>query len=489
MQINNRAILTAESLSKVAPTIEVPRYQRNPESIGIVHLGPGAFHRAHQAVYVDELLSQGNDGWGICGVSLRHADTRDTLARQDYLYALTILDHETQFKIIGSIFDVLVARDQQADILNRLADERTRIVSMTITEKGYCLTPDGDLNVDHPDIMNDLLNPQQPVSAVGYLVEGLRRRRKLGLPAFTPLSCDNLTGNGNRLSKSLLQFANEVDQDLAKWIADTVSFPNTMVDSITPATDDKLRRRVSDVISVDDAWPIQREAFTQWIVEDRFVNGRPPWEAVGVTIASDVEPYEKAKLRLLNGAHSSLAYIGLLRGHNTVFKAMADRALKGFIRNLMCGEIAASLGDVPLDIDEYIVSILERFENPEMEHLLSQIAWDGSQKLPFRIMETVRDNIEAGLPVADLAVGVAAWMHFIRKRTEDYAVIVDPIEDALRQVASHCTGDAQSDLNHFASLSDIFSADLVRRSQFRIALSDAYEAIETGKLHELLVDV
>ena len=476
--------LSQESLGQLEPDVKTPSYDRSAVGVGIMHLGPSAFHRGHQAAYLDKLLAQNLRGWGICGVSIRSSKIRDLLVPQNFLYTLAIRDVEPSCRIIGSIFEMLSANSQQCEILDKFENPSLHIVSMTITEKGYCLTPAGDLDVANPSIQHDLENRQMPVSAIGYLVEGLARRQKCGLAPFTALSCDNLVGNGERLAKAVLQFAHEVDPPLAKWIDGNASFPNTMVDSITPATTQELLTSVAGLIGLEDAAPIQREAFTQWVIEDDFCDGRPPLEDVGVTFTNDVAPFEQAKLRILNGLHSTMAYVGFLRGHETVAESMADAMIKDFLQHLAMSEILPSLELA--DLGDYVDSILRRFENPAIEYQLLQIAGDSSQKIIFRLMGTVRDNLEAGRSVNNLAVGIAAWLHYARRQTAADKSLNDPQEVKIEECAKACSGNARSDVMQFAGLSETLAPDLMSSEQFVAPLVNAYKLIERGHLAELL---
>ncbi|MEO6104798.1 MAG: mannitol dehydrogenase family protein, partial [Pseudoxanthomonas sp.] len=278
-----RKRLNAATLTALPGAIVRPAYDLERIRIGIVHLGVGAFHRAHQALYVDDLLADEPD-WAICGVSLHGTSVRDALQAQDGLYTLALLDEPPRLRVIGSIRELLAAREQPALVLERLADPGVRLVTLTITEKGYCLAGD-DLDLAHPEIAHDLASPDAPQSAIGYLVAGLRQRHRLGIAPYTVLSCDNLADNGGRLRRAVLQFARRVDGDLAQWIEEQVTFPRSMVDSITPATDDALRERVDLALGVVDAWPVQREPFSQWVIEDSFCNGRPALERAGATMS------------------------------------------------------------------------------------------------------------------------------------------------------------------------------------------------------------
>jgi fructuronate reductase len=466
--------LSANSYPAALPGVAQPGYDRDKVKIGVVHFGPGAFHRAHQAYYFDQLLAA-DPRWGICAVSLKSPGVRDALAPQDGLYTLAQLDQETTFRVVGSILEVLVAPEDPEGVFARLAAPTTKLVSLTVTEKGYCLTGDGKLDEAHPDIVHDLAEPRAPVSAVGYLVEGLRRRFVVGLTPYAVVACDNLADNGWRLKAAVVAFAQHVDPALAAWIEAEGRFPRTMVDSITPATDDALRARVEAAIGLEDAWPIQREAFTQWVVEDVLGPDAPDLASVGVTLTDDVRGFERAKLRLLNGPHSTLAYLGLLKGHETVFEAASDPDLAGFVRAMMVEDIIPTLiAPRGLELEVYADAILARFRNPEIRHLLAQIAWDGSQKLPFRILGALSDALAAGRPVDRLATPLAAWMRFIRRRAAEGVKIVDPLADRLVAIADGCTGDAQADVARFLTLEGVFSRELAGDAVFVAALETAY---------------
>ncbi|WP_206606173.1 mannitol dehydrogenase family protein [Steroidobacter cummioxidans] len=459
--------------------LRIPTYDRNAVSIGIVHFGPGAFHRVHQACYIDDVLHT-DPRWGICEVSLHSTGVRDALVPQDGLYTIAILDEQSSFRVIGSVKEVLVAPESPGTVLERMIAPTTRIVSATITEKGYCLNKEGGLDFSHPDIAHDLQNPEAPKTFVGFLARALRLRHDRGHEPFNVISCDNLADNGHRLRRAVLEFVRSNDPSLAAWVEKEVPFPCTMVDSITPATDDALRARVKDALGIEDLWPVQREFFCQWVIEDKLRGSQPDWAVVGVTVTDDVAGFERAKLRLLNGAHSTLAYTGSLAGYETVSSAMGDTALASFVRRMMLDNIRSGL-DAPqgLDLDRYIEAVLRRFRNPMIRHLLSQIAWDGSQKLPFRILPTITENLAGGRSIARLCVPLAAWFHFIRRMTRDQRQIMDPLASQLGELAKRCTGDAANDVSVFLSLEKVFNADLARNEKFRAALENAYARLSS----------
>lgn len=467
--------LSEATLGRLPQGVRRPRYDRQGMQPGIVHIGPGAFHRVHQAWYAQRWLEH-DPRWGIVAVSLRSAALRDALRDQDWLYTLAVLDARESFEVIGSLRDVMVAEQAPDTAVRTIAGPATRLVTLTVTEKGYCLDGEGRLDLQHPDIAHDLANPSAPRSAVGFVVEGLRRRRERGMPPVPILSCDNLPDNGRLLAAAARDFAAARDPGLAAWIEAEVPFPCSMVDSITPATTAELQRRVTAETGFEDRWPVQRESFVQWVVEEHRALDGPDWERCGVTLTNDVSGYERAKLRLLNGAHSTLAYLGILRGHETVSDAMRDEALRGFVRDLMVEDVLPTLKPVRgLDVMSYVEAVLKRFENPAIRHELAQIAWDGSKKLPVRILGTVRDALAAGASVDRPCTTVAAWLHFVRRRTASGVALVDPLAADLARLAREATtGTSAADVAAFLELREVFPLELVRQERFREALERAY---------------
>jgi fructuronate reductase len=472
--------LSRASLSTIQGKTNRPAYNPRDIAIGVVHFGPGAFHRAHQADFFDHLLAE-DARWGICAVSLKSAGVRDALAPQDGLYTLVELDTEVRFRVIGALKEVLVATDAPNQVMARLVSPDVRLITLTVTEKGYCLDGSGRLDPRNEDIRHDIAAPAAPKSVIGWLAAGLRARREAGLPAISVLSCDNLADNGRKLAAAVGALAMaQGDPDLAAWITQTITFPNSMVDSITPATDDALRARVKDHLGLIDAWPIQRERFAQWVVEDRLVEGAPNLAAVGVTVTADVRPFERAKLRLLNGAHTTLAYLGLAMGCRTVGDAMSDPDLSRFVERMMREDIIPTLPPVPdLDLTAYVEAVLERFRNPAIQHQLSQIAWDGSQKLPFRILETISDRLALGLPPARLAVPIAAWMQFIVGAAKDGRRLVDPMAETLMRLGAE-SGEANAVVDRFLALDSVFPPLLTEHAEFRAAVAAAYASLSEG---------
>ncbi len=452
-----------------------PAYDPAAVTVGIVHFGPGAFHRAHQAAYLDALLAK-DARWGICGVSLHSAGVRDALQPQDGLYTLAVLDAQISYQIIGSMREVLVGPENIEAVLERLARPSVGLVTSTVTEKGYCLDPKWELDFNHPDIVHDLAHPDAPKSFIGYVTAGLKRRKAAGLNPFVLIPCDNLPKNGERLKLAVTAFASHVDDELAAWIASNLQCPCTMVDSITPATDDALRERVKGEIGLEDAWPIQREAFTQWVIENHVHAGGPDWTGAGVTLTDNVPAFERAKLRLLNGPHSTLAYVGLHKGYETVSEAMNDPELAALVRDIMLKDVVPLLeAPVGMDLPGYCEAILKRFRNPAIRHLLSQIAWDGSQKLPIRILSSLSEALARGADVSRLCVPLAAWMRFIRAKAVNGDKLTDPLADDLLAMCRSLNDDAL-DVTTFLGLRSVFPEAIANDPNVIAGIESAYSA-------------
>jgi fructuronate reductase len=437
--------LSNQSLSGLPSTVATPGYERRAVTPGIVHLGVGAFHRAHQAATVDDCLAAGETDWGIVGASLQSASTHDALEPQDGLYTLAVRGSDGErLRVIGSIGTVLVAPRDPKRLLDALTDPGIRIVTLTITEKAYLRDASGRLDVRHPDIVADLADPARPRTAHGFLVEALARRRAAGHAPFTILSCDNLPSNGKTLHGLLVEFAALRGGDLAAHV-ESVSCPSSMVDRIVPATTDADRARVLDALGVEDAWPVMTEPFSQWVIEDDFSAGRPDWERFGVEMVRDVRPFEEMKLRLLNGAHSSIAYLGLLSGLDTVAKSFGDPAIRRFVSALWAEAAATLPKDAGLDTQAYVAALTERFDNTALAHRTAQIANDGSQKLPQRIIGSAVDRLDRGDGAQHLMLAVAAWVRAAELRGSELpdAHFTDPLDAKLCEIAGR--SDSASD--------------------------------------------
>ena len=471
--------LSRKTIDRLPPTVKRPDYDLGPVTVGIVHLGIGAFHRAHQAAYTDALLSE-NPSWGICGVSLRSPETRDALQPQDGLYTLAVQDGEgSDLSVIGSVVELLCAPEDPEAVLRRMADPATRIVSLTITEKGYCHNPaTGTLDEGHPDIVHDLANPARPRSAIGFIVEAISRRVSAGIAPFTLLSCDNLPGNGHVLKRIVTQFAELRDPALAAVIRNVAS-PSTMVDRIVPATTDGDRSAVAAAMGFEDAWPIMTEPFRQWVIEEDFPLGRPAWEKAGALFVQDVSAFEFMKLRLLNGSHSTLAYLGYLAGAETVADAMSLPGMEALVEGLMRHEVSPTLPELPgFDLPAYRAELLQRFRNPALRHRTWQIAMDGSQKLPQRLLGSIRDRLHAEAGYDRLALGVAAWMRYARGLDEAGRPI-DVRDPHAARIAGLAQGIDEPDriVDAFLTMTDVFGTDLPASAPFRAALIKALDGL------------
>ena len=417
--------------------LSTPSYNKSDLTPGIAHFGVGNFHRSHQAMYLDRLFNQGTDmDWGVIGIGVMPNDARmrDALAAQDYRYTLVeVAGNGTKTaRQIGSICGFLHGPDDPEAVLNLLANPDIRIVSLTITEGGYNIDRvTGEFDLASPAIQVDLANPSRPTSVFGYITEALRRRRAASVSPFTVMSCDNLPGNGHVAKQAILTYARKVDSDLAQWIEASVSFPNSMVDRITPVTTDADRAMVKAEFGLEDRWPVICEPFTQWVLEDDFYNGRPALETVGVQVVRDVAPYELMKLRLLNGTHQAMAYIGMLTGHTFVHEAVADARIERFLRNFLA-EARQTLAPVPgIDLDTYIESLFERFANAGIADTLARLAVDASDRIPKFVLPTIRENIAAGRGVTAGAAVIAHWAKYLATAES----VVDPLGPILVPLA------------------------------------------------------
>jgi mannitol 2-dehydrogenase len=414
--------LNAHNLPQLPAHIARPAYALEAVTAGIAHIGVGGFHRAHQAAYTDALMNTGEGlEWGICGIGTRadELSMRDALASQGYLYTLVELDDrpDTEVRVIGSIREMLlVTRDGSEAVVARLADPAIRIVSLTITEGGYCLDDStGQFNAALPQIQHDLQHPRAPISVFGLLCAALAKRCGEGSGPFTVMSCDNLPHNGDVTRKATLAFANLVDAELANWINLNVSFPNAMVDRITPMTSTAHRQALKQQHGVDDAWPVVCEPFVQWVLEDKFVAGRPAWETVGVQFTDDVAPYEEMKIKLLNGSHLALTYLGFLRGYRFVHETMADPLFVEYIRRYMDDDVTPQLAPVPgIDLTQYKQTLIDRFSNCAIADQLERVCSDGSSKFPKFTVPTINRLIDDGAELDRAALVVAAWALYLR---------------------------------------------------------------------------
>ena len=443
--------LNQENIQEVGSRMPVPTYNRAWDKTGIVHIGVGGFHRAHMAYYLHQLKNGGAASeWGICGIGLREADTKlhDIFKTQDHLYTLMVKhpDGNIEPEVIGSIVDFKMGITDPEPVIDQMADADTRIVSLTITEGGYNFNPTtGEFNFDNPDIKYELQNPQDPKTVYGFLTAALKRRRDAGLPAFTILSCDNIEHNGDMARKMLIAFAEAQDADLTKWIAQEVDFPNSMVDRITPVTTQADIAFLANTYGIKDAWPVTCEPFIQWVVEDKFSNGRPDLEKVGVQFVPDVGPYEKMKLRLLNAGHSVLGILGALHGHKTINACMEDRTFVTFLRTFMDKEATPVLDEVKgIDLTAYKDSLEARFANPNIKDSVSRICSESSAKLPKFLIATIHDNLATGGSIKFAILVIAAWCYYSDKGMDRHGhpiEIIDALGTELHQAAEQTRTD------------------------------------------------
>jgi fructuronate reductase/mannitol 2-dehydrogenase len=438
--------------------ISVPHYDRSALSPAVVHLGVGNFHRAHQAVYFDDLAERGiSTRWGIVGVGLHSGGLKRVLDRQDCLYTVVERDNDQErARVVGVMTRYLLGRDDPGTVLDVLADERTRIASMTITGAGYHLDPaTGELDGAAPDVLADLANPLRPTSVFGYLAEALERRRRRGLPPFTVLSCDNLPDNGAVTRRALVSFAARRDPGLAEWIDEHGAFPGSMVDRITPGTSPAERERIRLDHGVDDRWPVTTEPYTQWVIEDRFCHGRPPLDRVGVQFVDDVGPYKVIKGRLLNGTHCALGYLGTLAGHQVTAEAMSDPLLCRYVTRLMRDEVSPLL-PIPsgFDLPGYRGSVLRRLGNPSIQDRLARLCGRGSTKMPAYLLPSLREALAQGRGHVLLALALAAWLRYLRGVDLHGAAIKVEDANAARLRARARTGG--SDPRPLLEMRDIF---------------------------------
>ncbi|KLE31279.1 mannitol dehydrogenase family protein [Aurantiacibacter luteus] len=412
--------LSQATLGELADGVARPLYDRG-QGVGILHFGIGAFHRAQQAWYTDACLNAGEAGWMIEGVSMRSAAVAHQLDPQDGLYTVTERSSGApRTRVVGSVREVLVAGRDAAAVADRIADAACRIVSFTVTEKGYCRQADGSLDI--------------PLAREGFyplLADGLARRRAAGLFGLTLLSCDNLSANGRQLSRLMTQYLEETDRDLAAWFADTCRTPDSMVDRIVPATGEDDLRDLEARLGLRDEGAVFTEPFSQWVIEDDFAGPRPGWDDHGAQIVPDVAPFEAAKLRMLNGAHSLLAYAGLDRGHTFVHEAIADPHLRALVEALMADAMPTIAAGPGQDLPSYAEALLARFANPALHHRLAQIAIDGSQKVPQRWLDTLAARQARGLRSPAILTGIAHWLRHVRG---DVRAVDDPAARPLAEL-------------------------------------------------------
>ena len=457
----------------------LPTYDRSKLVSRIVHLGFGAFHRAHQAVYADILAAEHGSDWGYTEVNLIGGEQQIAdLNHQDNLYTVAEMSADAwTARVVGVVKEALHAQvDGLETVLAKMCEPQVAIVSLTITEKGYCHSPaTGQLMLDHPFIAADLQNPHQPKSAPGVVVEALARRKAAGLPAFSVMSCDNMPENGHVMRNVVCAYARAVDAGLADWIESHVTFPSTMVDRIVPAVTPETLDKIEQLTGVRDPAGVACEPFRQWVIEDNFVAGRPAWEKAGAELVSDVIPFEEMKLRMLNGSHSFLAYLGYLAGYQHINDCMGDENYRRAAHDLMLKEQAPTLKVQNVDLARYADLLIARYTNPALRHRTWQIAMDGSQKLPQRMLDSVRWHLADNSRFTLLALGVAGWMRYVGGVDEQGNAIevCDPLLPVI-QAAVAQSEEGESRVKALLAIEAIFGKDLPLNGQFVDQVINAY---------------
>src|SRR5580698_8123374 len=475
--------LNARTLAYWAGRLPVPTYDRRLVTPGVVHVGVGGFQRAHQAMYHDRLMNQGDPaGWGICGVGVMPADRamRHVLDAQDGLYTLVLkhADGTYEPRVIGSIVEYLFAPDDPEAVIEKMADPAIRIVSLTVTEGGYNISDvTGEFDAANPDVVRDLEPGAVPRTTFGLVTVALRRRRDRGLVPFTVMSCDNLQGNGDLARRAFTTFARLRDPDLGHWVEQEVSFPNCMVDRITPVTTDADRAEITERFGIDDRWPVVCEPFTQWVLQDAFTAGRPPYQDAGVQVVGDVEPYELMKLRLLNASHQALCYFGYLCGYRLVHQAAGDPLFRAFLLSYMDTEATPTLPPVPgVDLTEYKHTLLDRFCNPQVRDTIARLCAESSDRIPKWLLPVFRAQLATGGQIRRSAAVVASWARYAEGTDEQGQPIdvVDRLADTLVELARR----QRTDPDAFIANRQLFG-DLAANERFRAAYRSALASLHT----------
>lgn len=476
-----RLTLGALTGLRTAGKVRVPAIDPAALGVGVVHLGLGNFHRAHQAIYLEDAAeATGDTRWGVCGVSQRSDDIVRRLRPQDGLY--TVLErgpHPLTARVVGTVREILFAGDEGDAVRDRIADERVAIITVTVTEKGHRRAADGGLDLADPVVRADLTGTAPPVSAIGRLVRGLQARMRASGAPITVMSCDNLIKGGAVLRRLVGDFTGALPsaegEPLAEWIAANVRFPSSVVDRIVPAATDADRRDAARLLGMADEAAVATERFSQWVVEDDFAAGRPRLELAGVILTPDVTPYEAVKLRILNAAHSLLAYLGSLAGYDRIAEAIGDPAIADAVQRLIVEDAAPTITAPPgVDLEAYGRTVLERFANPALGDRTTRVAMDGSQKLPLRLLGTIRERFAAGATPTWAALAVAGWMAYVARGQDDRGrplPLDDPLADRLRAAASGAGGPKEL-AERMLAVEEVFDADLRENAAFVALLAD-----------------
>jgi mannitol 2-dehydrogenase len=481
--------LNQETLAILPSFVRKPLYGRDILNPSIVHIGVGNFHRAHQAFYQDKLLGNNDTDWTICGMGVKLADERvyKTLKEQDFLYTLMVKHPagKIESRIIGAITDFIFVPDNPIAAIEKLADSRTKIVTLTITEGGYNFNQNGEFITDNPDVAWDIRHLEAPKTVFGLISAALKIRMEENIPAFTIVSCDNIQHNGAVARKMLLSFTNIIDKSLSEWIQANVCFPNSMVDRITPVTNPDDIKRLYEETGIEDSWPVTCEPYIQWVLEDNFSNGRPAWEKVGVQFTTDIEPFEKMKIRLLNAGHSLLGMIGLLYGYTTVDEAVNDSGIQKLLRAFFDTEVTPILGTIEnINLNEYKDSLIERFKNPNINDQLTRICSESSAKLPKFLIPTIREQLEMNGPVEYSALILAAWCRLLELHGQEgnNYKFHDEILDVLKKNAK---SSAEDDPMMFLQTSSVFG-DLVNNARFIATYLNSLENIRKSGIKKIV---
>jgi mannitol 2-dehydrogenase len=461
--------LNAKNLSSLPKEVIVPAYDRAKVKTGIVHVGIGGFHRAHQAFYTDQLLAEfGVTDWGICGIALLNHDKRiyDTLVDQDGLYSLMITeaDGSTHVKVIGSIVEYLFAPENPDAVIEKMAHPDVKIITLTITEGGYNFNPStGQFMPENQATQADIVNPENPATIFGYLTQAIKRRKERGLKGITIQSCDNIQQNGVVAKEMLLAYITLAAPELLNWVEENISFPNAMVDRITPVTSQEAIDLLDTQFKIADAWPVVCEPFCQWIIEDDFINGRPDWNLVGAQFVKDVHPYEKMKIRLVNGGHVALGFTGYLNGYTFVYETMADPVFFNFVKDFLNEEVTSILDEVPgINVEEYKETLMQRFSNPYIKDQLTRIFSESSAKIPKFLMPTINDQLAKGVSLKRAALILAAWCHYLAE-TEAKEVQDDMKTLLIKEALESINGDPLA----FLKIISIFG-DIAEKKEFSL---------------------
>jgi mannitol 2-dehydrogenase len=477
--MNQPTPLNDHTLPSHSGSVRVPTYDRSALTPSVVHMSVGGFSRAHQLVYFDDLAERGNTDWGVVGVGLHSPQMRDALAPQDNLFTVIERDAEGETaRVIASMVDYVLAPEDPERVLALLADERTRLVTMTVTGTAYRIDPhSGEFEPDD-EARADLERPTEPRSVFGYLVEALNRRRRAGLAPFTVLSCDNMPSNGEAARAAVVGYARLRDEVLARWIADNVAFPSSMVDRITPHTSPEERDTIADTFGVDDRWPVITEPFMQWIVQDAFCNGRPPLHDVGVRYVPDVGRYELMKTRLLNASHCAMGFLGQVAGHETTDQAVGDPVFSDYLHRLMGVEVIPLLPRPDgIDLDDYARTLLRRFANPAIADRLQRVSRRGSSKMPNYLLPSLREAIAEQRPHELLTLAVAGWLRYLRGTDEAGRPI--EIEDERREELSELARTSGGDPRPLLADRSLFG-DLADDEDFAARVEAALHALDAA---------